>query len=223
MDLRTSMRRKCLLKICQDLSYQKQRHQWPKKAKVKKHHALPMVILKNVKVCHAKMITTVLADAALQQWLTEVPRVTLSSRVTSAQELSLLKSITLYTKNMQLTLASIKIHLRMLVLKNLIIPMTSPSIEAKEDAMCMALIINAMDSHAMTMMTALVGAVDTLYPSSLSDAFHLLRMNSVQDSSSQHIDLQFHRNFLLLNQQFKTCTTSKIESTTLRLMEMEMQ
>ena len=89
--------------------------------------------------------------------------------------------------------------------------------------MCMALIINAMGSHAMTMMTVLVGVVDTLYPSSSRDAFHLQKMNSVQDSSSQHIDLQFHRNFLLLNQRFKTCTTSKIESTTLRHMEMEIQ
>ena len=89
--------------------------------------------------------------------------------------------------------------------------------------MCMALIINAMGSHAMTMMTVLVGVVDTLYPSSSRDAFHLQKMNSVQDSSSQHIDLQFHRNSLLLNQRFKTCTTSKIESTTLRHMEMEIQ
>ena len=89
--------------------------------------------------------------------------------------------------------------------------------------MCMALIINAMGSHAMTMMTVLVGVVDTLYPSSSRDAFHLQKMNSVQDSSNQHIDLQFHRNSLLLNQRFKTCTTSKIESTTLRHMEMEIQ
>ena len=89
--------------------------------------------------------------------------------------------------------------------------------------MCMALIINAMGSHAMTMMTVLVGVVDTLYPSSSRDAFHLQKMNSVQDSLSQHIDLQFHRNSLLLNQRFKTCTTSKIESTTLRHMEMEIQ
>ena len=182
-----------------------------------------MVILKSVKVCHAKTITTVLADAVLQLWLTEVPRVMLSSRVASVQELSLLKSIILYMKNMQLTLVSIRIHLRRLVLTNLIIQMTSLSIEVKEDAMCMALIINAMGSHAMTMMTVLVGVVDTLYPSSSRDAFHLQKMNSVQDSSSQHIDLQFHRNFLLLNQRFKTCTTSKIESTTLRHMEMEIQ
>ena len=47
------------------------------------------------------MITTVLADVALQLWLMEFPRVMLSSKVASAQELSLLKSTTLYTKNMQ--------------------------------------------------------------------------------------------------------------------------
>ena len=86
-----------------------------------------------------------------------------------------------------------------------------------------ALIINAMVSHAMTMMTALVDAVDTLCLSSSKDAFHSLKMNSVQDSSSQPIDLQFHRSFHLLNQRFRTCTTSKIEYTTLKLMEMEMQ
>ena len=101
--------------------------------------------------------------------------------------------------------------------------MTSPYIEVKEDAMYTDLIINAMVSHAMTMMTALVDAVDTLCLSSSKDAFHSLKMNSALDSSSQPIDLQFHRNFHLLNQRFRTCTTSKIEYTTLKLMEMEMQ
>ena len=85
------------------------------------------------------------------------------------------------------------------------------------------LIINAMVSHAMTMMTALVDAVDTLCLSSSKDAFHSLKMNSVLDSSSLPIDLQSHRSFHLLNQRFRTCTTSKIEYTTLKLMEMEMQ
>ena len=89
--------------------------------------------------------------------------------------------------------------------------------------MFMALKISVMDSHAMTMTTVSVVAVDILFHFSSKDVSHLLRMIFAPDSSNQLIDHQFHHNFLQLSQPSKTCTISKIEYTMLSLMVMIMQ
>ena len=67
-----------------------------------------------------------------------------------------------------------------------------------------ALIINAMVSHAMTMMTALVDAVDTLCLSSSKDAYHSLKMNSAQDFLSLLIDHLFLQSCSIANRTVGT-------------------
>ena len=89
--------------------------------------------------------------------------------------------------------------------------------------MFMALKISVMDSHAMTMMTVLVVAVDILFHFSSKDVSHLPRMIFALDSWNQLIDHQCPHNFHQLSQPSKTCIISKIESTMLSLMEMIMQ
>ena len=89
--------------------------------------------------------------------------------------------------------------------------------------MFMALKINVMDSHAMTMTTVSVVAVDILFHFSSKDVSHLLRMIFAHDSLNQLIDHQFHHNFLQSSQPSKTCTIFKIEYTMLSLMVMIMQ
>ena len=182
-----------------------------------------MVKLKSVRACHAKMIPIVQVGVALQQWQMEVQRAMLLFRVVFAHELSLQKSIMHYTRNTKLILVSIKILLKRLASRNPIILTTCPFTEVKEAAMFMALKISVMDSHAMTMMTALVVAVVILCHFSSKDVSHLLRMIFALDSLNQLIDHQFLHNFLQSSQPSKTCTTFKIEFTMLSLMVMIMQ
>ena len=182
-----------------------------------------MVKLKSVRVCHVKTILIVQVDVALQQWQMEALLAMLLSRVVFAHELLLLKSIMHYTRSTRLTSVSIKILLKRSASRNLIILTTCPFIGVKEAAMFMALKISVMDSHAMTMMTVSVVAVDILSHFSSKDVSHLLRMIFAHDSLNQLIDHQFLHNFLQSSQPSKTCTIFKIEYTMLSLMAMIMQ
>ena len=131
-----------------------------------------MVKLKSVRACHVKTILIAQVGVALQQWLMEVPHAMLSSKVVSAHGLLLQKLIMLCTRNMKLISVNIRILLKRLVSKNLIILTTSLFTEVREAAMFMALKISVMDSHAMTMMTALVVVVDILCHFSSKDVSH---------------------------------------------------